>query len=86
MRVMTYSEVRNNLKAVLDTAIDDAHVTIIHRRDNEDAVLMGRAHYDSLMETLHLLSSPANVRALGEAIAQDRAGLAHKCDLIHPVN
>jgi antitoxin YefM len=76
MRVMTYSEVRNNFKQVLDTTIDDADVTIIHRRDNEDAVLMGRAHYESLLETLHLLSSPANARALAEALAQDRAGLA----------
>jgi antitoxin YefM len=86
MRVMTYSEVRNNLKAVLDTAIDDADVTIIHRRDNEDAVLMGRAHYESLMETLHLLSSPANARALGEAIAQDRSGQAMVRSLIDPAS
>ncbi len=84
MRVMTYSEVRNQLKAVIDTTIDDADVTIIHRRDNEDAVLMGRAHYDSLMETLHLLSSPANARSLAEAIAQDKAGRATERPLIHP--
>ncbi|MCA0326975.1 MAG: type II toxin-antitoxin system prevent-host-death family antitoxin [Proteobacteria bacterium] len=84
MRVMTYSEVRNNLKAVLDTTIDDADVTVIHRRDNEDAVLMGRAHYESLLETLHLLSSPANARALAEGVAQDKAGQAQPRTLLDP--
>lgn len=76
MRIMTYSEARNNLKAVLDTTIDDRDVTIIHRRDGADAVLMGREHYESLLETLHLLSTPANARILLGAIAEDRAGNA----------
>lgn len=76
MRIMTYTEVRNNLKSVLDTAIDDRDVTIIHRRDGEDAVLMGRDHYCSLLETLHLLSTPANAAHLAQSIAEYRAGKA----------
>jgi antitoxin YefM len=82
MRIMTYSEVRSNLKSVLDTAIDDMDVTVIHRRDGEDAVLMGRDHYNSLLETLHLLSTPANARALNKAIAQDKAGQAQRRELL----
>lgn len=39
-----------------------------------DAVIMSLAHYNSLMETLYLLSTPANARALECAIKQDRAG------------
>jgi antitoxin YefM len=74
MRIMTYTEVRNNLKSVLDTAIDDHDVTIIHRRDGEDAVLMGSDHYSSLLETLHLLSTPANAAHLAQSIAEYRAG------------
>ena len=73
MRIMTYSEVRSNFKTVIDNAIDDVDVTVILRRDGEDAVLMGRDHYESLLETLHLLSTPANARALNNAIAQDKA-------------
>lgn len=75
MRVMTYSEVRNNLKKVLDKTIDDADVTIIHRK-GEDAVIMGRNQYESMQETLYLLSNPANAEALAQAIAQDKAGMA----------
>lgn len=77
MNVITYSHARNALKSVLDAVIQDVDVTVISRRDAEgDAVIMSLAHYNSLMETLHLLSTPANAKALTRAIEQDRAGQA----------
>jgi antitoxin YefM len=77
MKVITYSHARNALKAVLDGVVRDADVTIISRRDAEgDAVVMSLDHYNSLMETLHLLSTPANAEALTRAIRQDREGRA----------
>ncbi|WP_344259022.1 type II toxin-antitoxin system Phd/YefM family antitoxin [Streptomyces sodiiphilus] len=39
-----------------------------------DAVLMSADDYDSWMETVYLLRSPANARRLMEAIARDKAG------------
>ena len=74
MKVVPYSEARNNLKSVLDQVADDASETIIHRRDGQDAVVMSLASYNSLMETLHLLSSPANANHLNDSIEQIRAG------------
>ncbi|MFI4938818.1 MAG: type II toxin-antitoxin system Phd/YefM family antitoxin [Burkholderiales bacterium] len=82
MRILTYTEARNNLKNVLDSTIDNAEVTVIHRRDGEDAVLMGRAYYDSLQETLYLLGNPSNAKTLFKAIAQDKAGLAQERKLL----
>ncbi|EIC20329.1 type II toxin-antitoxin system Phd/YefM family antitoxin [Thiorhodovibrio frisius] len=83
MNVITYSHARNALKTVLDTVVRDVDVTIISRRDAEgDAVVMSLAHYNSLMETLHLLSTPANARALAHAIEQDRAGQAQPRTLL----
>ncbi|GAB4404974.1 MAG: hypothetical protein OHK0048_24670 [Rhodoferax sp.] len=38
MTMVTYSEARNCLKAVLDGVHDDADVTVISRRDGADAV------------------------------------------------
>lgn len=77
MKVITYSHARNALKSVLDGVVQDVDVTVISRRDAEDdAVIMSLAHYNSLMETLYLLSTPANARALERAINQDRAGQA----------
>ena len=82
MRVVTYSEARSALKAVLDTVSEDADVTVISRRDGADAVVMSLDHYQSIMETMHLLSTPANAAALAKAVKQDRAGQAKRRTLI----
>lgn len=74
MRVINFSEARNSLRTVIDQVVEDADVTVITRRDAPDAVLMSLDHYSSLMETVHLLSSPANAAHLAKSIAQFRAG------------
>lgn len=81
MRVLTYSEARSSLKAVLDQVHDDADVTVISRRGGADAVVMSLDHYQSLMETMHLLSTPANAAALAKAVQQDRDGQAQRREL-----
>ncbi len=73
MQVMNFSEVRNNLKSVLDRVSADADYTIITRRDAEDAVVMSRDTFDSYLETFYLLRSPANAAHLAESIAQYHA-------------
>jgi antitoxin YefM len=79
MRIVTYTYARNALKNVLDDVVQDADVTIISRRDAEgDAVVMSLDHYNSLMETLHLLQSPANAAHLAKSIKQLRDGKAKK--------
>jgi antitoxin YefM len=82
MRVISYTEARNSLKAVLDGVSDDQDITIINRRDGADAVVMSFDYYQSVMETLHLVSSPANAAKLATAIAQDKAGQAKPRKLV----
>lgn len=60
MRIVSYTEARNSLKTVLDGVEADADIAIITRRDGADAVVMSLAQYQSMAETLHLLSSPSN--------------------------
>lgn len=74
MTVMSYSEVRNHFKTVLDNVAKDADYTIVTRRDAEDAVIMSMDYFEGLMETVHLLKSPANAAHLAESIAQYREG------------
>ena len=74
VRTVSFTETRNGLKAILDGVAGDADVAIITRRDAEDAVVMSLDYYNSLMETVHLLKSPANVAHLSESIEQFRAG------------
>lgn len=72
MRIVTFSEARNALKSVLDNVVNDADCTIITRRNAEDAVVMSMEYYNSLMETVHLLKSPANAAHLAESIVSFR--------------
>lgn len=81
MRIISYTDARNNLKSVLDAVIDDADVTIVTRRDGHNAVVMGQDYYNSLIETLHLTSSPRNAAHLAQSIAEYRAGLAKRREL-----
>jgi antitoxin YefM len=74
MRVINFSEARNNLKLVINQVIDDADYTVIARRDAPDAVVMSLDTFNSLMETVHLLKSPANAAHLAKSMAQYRQG------------
>lgn len=78
MKIVTYSEARSALKAVLDRVHEDADVTVISRRDGANAVVMSLDHYESIMETMHLLSTPANAAHLAKSIAQRKAGKARR--------
>ena len=69
--------------AVLDAVHDDADVTVISRRDGADAVVMSFDYYQSIMETMHLLASPANAAHLAKSIAQHKAGKAVRRPLSH---
>lgn len=83
MRIINFSDARNSLRTVIDQVVEDADVTVISRRDAPDAVVMSFDHYSSLMETVHLLSSPANAAHLSRSIAQARSGQAKHRELIN---
>ncbi len=82
MRVVNFSEARNNLKSVLNQVTDDADYTIITRRDSEDAVVMSLETFNSLMETFYLFKSPANAAHLTKSIEEFRSGKVQERDLI----
>ncbi|MGB8144870.1 MAG: type II toxin-antitoxin system Phd/YefM family antitoxin [Chromatiaceae bacterium] len=66
-------KVSSFIQSRLDTVVRDSDVAIISRRDaGGNAVVMSLDHYNSLMETLHLISTPANAAALARAIRQDQ--------------
>ncbi|MCY1515317.1 Antitoxin YefM [compost metagenome] len=74
MRVVNFSDARNNLKKVIDDVVNDSDFTIISRRDAPDAVLISLDSFNSLMETVHLLKSPANAAHLARSLAQMESG------------
>ncbi|MGB3300504.1 MAG: type II toxin-antitoxin system prevent-host-death family antitoxin [Phormidesmis sp.] len=74
MKIVTFSEARNQLKSVLDQVVEDADYTVITRRDADDAVVMSLDYFNSLLETVYLLKSPANAAHLERSIAQYKQG------------
>jgi antitoxin YefM len=74
MKVVSFSEARNNLKPVLDEDVENADYTIVARRDAEDVVVMSLDSFNSLLETFHLLKSPANAVHLQRSIDQFQQG------------
>ena len=81
MRVVNFSEARNSLKNVIDQVVDDADYTVISRRDAANAVVMSLDTFNSLMETVHLLKSPATAAHLARSIEQYRQGQVTQRDL-----
>ena len=81
MRVVNFSEARNHFKSIVDQVVNDADYTVITRRDASDAVMMSLDTFNSLMETVHLLRSPANATHLAQSIAEYRQGKTTTQDL-----
>ena len=74
MDVVSFSEAREHFKAVLDRVSNDADMTLITRRHAPSAVVMSLDTYNSLMETVHLLGSPANAAHLKQSLHRAKAG------------
>lgn len=75
MKIIDFSDALNHFEMVLDQVADDADYTIIRRQDAEDVVVMSVSQFNSLMETVHLLKSPANAAHLAKSIDQYRVPL-----------
>ncbi|WP_448208450.1 type II toxin-antitoxin system Phd/YefM family antitoxin [Azospirillum sp. sgz302134] len=79
MMTCTYSALRENLREKLDEVHETRVPLLITRQNGPDAVLMDKEEYDGLMETLHLLRSPANAARLLRSIeAADRGALIQR--------
>jgi antitoxin YefM len=76
MRTTSYTNLRRNLAAELDSVHDNREPVVITRDGGKPAaVLMSLEDFASYEETNHLLRSPTNAARLLEAIAElDRGG------------
>lgn len=74
MIAANYTEFRVGLKSYLDV-VEDTHETLIIKRSaGKGAVLLSLEEYNSIMATVHLLSTKANSDRLYESIGQMKRG------------
>jgi antitoxin YefM len=74
----SYSKARANLASLLETVTSDREVVIIERRGREDVAMVAASELSSLLETAHLLRSPANAERLLDALGQALDGKGQK--------
>jgi len=74
MIAANFSEFRTNLKNYLDKVEDNNETLIVKRKTGKGTVMISLDEYNSIMETVHLLSSKANADSLYESIRQMRNG------------
>ena len=82
MNVITFSDARASLKTVMDDVCKDHNPTVVTRVNGEHVVMLSLADFNSMEETMYLLSSPKNAERLMESIAQLKAGQVHTRGLI----
>lgn len=82
MRVANFTEFRTKLKEMLDDVEENNETLFIKRGTGDGSVLISMHEYNSLLETMHLLSSKANADRLYESIQQIKNGESFQKDLI----
>ncbi len=82
MEVLNYTEFRKNLTKSLNKVNDDAEIVVVSRSKGKNVVVMSLEEYNSLQETLHLMSTAANRKKLEIAMKNVEAGIFIKKVLI----
>ena len=77
-----YTEFRTGLKKFLDSVEENNETLIIKRGTGNGTVMISLDEYNSIMETVHLLSSKANADRLYESIKQIKEGKKVRKNLI----
>ena len=74
MIAANFSEFRTKLKKYLDHVEDNNETLIVKRKTGKGTVMISLDEYNSIMETVHLLSSRSNADRLYESIKQMKQG------------
>ena len=61
------TKVRENLPKIIDEVVETGSEMIISRHGRQEAIILGYEEYESLIETLNILSDPSTMAALNEA-------------------
>ncbi len=74
MEVVSYSELRNSLKSIMDKAWSDHDPVIVTRKSGHHMVLVSLDDFKAMEETSYLLSNPKNAERLKSSLQNSRSG------------
>jgi antitoxin YefM len=71
---VSYTELRANLAGFMEEVCNTRDALLVTRQGARSVVMISEEDYEGLMETVHLLRSPANASRLLESIEQANRG------------
>ena len=74
MKTVSYSDARNRLSTLMESAVRDREPITITRNGAGTVVMLAEEEYSAMEETLHLLSTPANAERIRQGLADYEAG------------
>jgi antitoxin YefM len=74
MKTVSYTDARNQLASLMETANADREPVAITRNGAASVVLVDAAEYAAMAETFHLLSSPRNADRLRKGLSEFKSG------------
>ena len=82
MAHVSYTELRSQLAKYMDEVCDTRDALHITRQNARGVVMLSEEEFEALMETVHLLRSPANAARLLRSIQDAEAGVSNE----HPIS
>ena len=68
MKVINYTDFRNNLSENLNSVNDNSEIVIVSRSKGKNVVVMSLDEYNAIQETIYLSGTKANRKRLDEAL------------------
>lgn len=82
MSHVNFTELRANMAAHFDRVAADRSELVVTRQNHEPVVIVALSEWERMVETIHVLGSPASARELLEGMAELDAGKGEVHELV----
>ncbi len=84
MARVSYTDLRGNLAKYMDDVCDSRDALTVTRQNARSVVMLSEEEYESILETLHLLRSPANAAHLQRGLKEFESGNVIERNIVTP--
>lgn len=81
MEVISYTKARNNFSDVMNQVCDNHTPITIYRQESKPVVLISLEDFNSIKETMYLMSTPNNLQNLLQSIEEIKLGNVIETDI-----